>query len=91
MALLLIIFSLLNGPYETISICNDNENKSDNGEVFETITIPDYEDPYGGPHCICNCHNTEDQIFKSRQQHCIPCGKKVCLLEINVYLPFIIF
>lgn len=47
---------------------------------YEMITVPDSEDPYGGPGCKCSCHETEDDhAFKVRAQHCVPCGRKVCL------------
>ncbi|KAI4468576.1 yy1 associated protein-related [Holotrichia oblita] len=67
--------SLLNGTWENIEVGKDStfNNKED---VYETIIVPEVEDPYGGPNCICSCHNVEDQAFKSRSRHCIPCGTK---------------
>lgn len=44
---------------------------------YETIIVPEVEDPYGGPNCSCNCHNVDDAAFKSRTRHCVPCGTKV--------------
>lgn len=51
---------------------------------YEMITVPDSEDPYGGLSCICTCHDTEDPSFKARAQHCVPCGRKVCLIYLCI-------
>ncbi|KAJ8942700.1 hypothetical protein NQ318_023432 [Aromia moschata] len=67
--------SLLEGPYETIDVSKEL-SRPDDEEIFETITVPDVEDKYGGPSCICNCHQIEDPEFKSRYRHCIRCGTK---------------
>lgn len=55
----------------------DEENLSEEKEPYESITLPDTEDPYGGPNCICGCHKNEDEMYASRARHCIPCGTKV--------------
>ncbi|KAJ8976865.1 hypothetical protein NQ317_014260 [Molorchus minor] len=66
--------SLLEGPYETIDINKEMSKTED--EIYETITVPNIEDKYGGPSCICNCHQIEDPEFKSRYRHCIRCGTR---------------
>ncbi|XP_017777244.1 PREDICTED: uncharacterized protein LOC108563156 [Nicrophorus vespilloides] len=67
---------LMRGSWEKMEMTNDDH--------YEMITIPDVEDPYGGPTCICQCHNVEDQIFKSRSKHCVPCGTK--FMQGRVYV-----
>ncbi|CAH1164288.1 unnamed protein product [Phaedon cochleariae] len=67
--------SLLEGPYETIDIAKEM-SKSMDEEEFETVTVPDVEDKYGGPTCICTCHEIEDPEFQSRYRHCFKCGTK---------------
>lgn len=67
------ISSLLN-VWENIQC--DEENDGEN-EPSETITLPESEDPYGGPNCICSCHQNDDEMYSSRTRHCIPCGTKV--------------
>ncbi|GJQ82884.1 hypothetical protein Trydic_g19327, partial [Trypoxylus dichotomus] len=67
--------SLLNGTWENVEVGKDNTFNSKE-DVYETIIVPEVEDPFGGPNCICTCHNVEDQAFKSRSRHCIPCGTK---------------
>ncbi|CAH1983021.1 unnamed protein product [Acanthoscelides obtectus] len=67
--------SLLEGPYETIDINREIE-KTDSGELYEVINLPEVEDKYGCSSCICNCHEIEDPEFKTRYRHCIKCGTK---------------
>ncbi|KAK9701167.1 Myb-like DNA-binding domain [Popillia japonica] len=67
--------SLLNGTWENIEVGKDSTFNTKE-DVYETIVVPEVDDPYGGPNCICSCHNVEDQAFKSRSRHCIPCGTK---------------
>lgn len=57
--------------------CDDGEEIEDNDKLFETLTLPEVEDPYGGPNCICKCHKIDNEMYKSRNRHCIPCGTKV--------------
>ncbi|VEN34224.1 unnamed protein product [Callosobruchus maculatus] len=67
--------SLLEGPYETIDI--DREiDKTNSEEPYEVIKVPEGEDKYGCPSCICSCHEIEDPEFKTRYRHCIKCGTK---------------
>nr|CAH7758945.1 unnamed protein product [Callosobruchus chinensis] len=67
--------SLLEGPYESIDI--DREiNKTSSEEPYEVIKVPEVEDKYGCPSCICSCHEIEDPEFKTRYRHCIKCGTK---------------
>lgn len=68
-------FSLLEGFYENIDLKKELSTPDD--EAYETMTLPDTEDKYGGQSCICNCHHIEDPEFKSRFRHCIRCGTKV--------------
>lgn len=63
--------------FETIQC--EEENYDSENEPYETITLPESEDPYGGPNCICDCHKTEDEVYSNRNRHCIPCGTKVTL------------
>ena len=51
------------------------EPKSDL-EIFETVTLPEVEDPYGGPNCKCDCHEVDDGMFQNRNRHCVNCGLK---------------
>lgn len=70
------MFSLLNGLWEHLDI----DDITEENVPYEMITVPDSEDPYGGQSCICSCHEIEDDAaFKARTQHCVHCGKKVCL------------
>lgn len=61
---------LINGAWETICLSKDTD------DTFEHLVLPEVDDPYGGPNCICNCHSVEDDRFKARSQHCTPCGTK---------------
>ncbi|KAF4524962.1 hypothetical protein B566_EDAN014479 [Ephemera danica] len=59
-------------------LCEEGEVADDEDPV-EMLHIPvdDFKDPYGGDACICTCHtDTEDERYKSRTEHCIPCGLK---------------
>ncbi|XP_028155473.1 uncharacterized protein LOC114349332 isoform X2 [Diabrotica virgifera virgifera] len=75
--------SLMEGPYEVIDV-NKELATNDDEEPFETITVPDVEDKYGGITCICSCHEIEDVEFKSRIRHCSRCGTK--FLNGRVYI-----
>ncbi|XP_072389073.1 uncharacterized protein mute isoform X1 [Diabrotica undecimpunctata] len=75
--------SLMEGPYEVIDV-NKELAANDDEEPFETITVPDVEDRYGGITCICSCHEIEDVEFKSRIRHCSRCGTK--FLNGRVYI-----
>lgn len=80
---------LLNGPCENLPLAKGTDTNPAKGtsseDLFETITIPDVEDPYGGLNCICECHNThpEDDTYKTRQKHCTPCGTKVMDFDLR--------
>lgn len=75
--------SLLNGTWESVEVGKDNTfNTNAKEDIFETVVVPEVEDPYGGPNCICSCHKVEEQAFKSRQRHCIPCGTKVRIIDL---------
>lgn len=80
---------LLNGPSDTLQVgkgIDGNLGKGGaNEDMTETIVLPDVEDPYGGPNCICDCHKThnDDEAFKTRARHCIPCGTKVIFINSN--------
>lgn len=71
----------MNGTWENIEVGKDSTFNTKE-DVYETIVVPEVDDPYGGPNCICSCHNVEDQAFKSRSRHCIPCGTKVYRLFV---------
>lgn len=46
-------------------------------ETFERVEIPkENDDPYGGDHCQCCCHDSADPTFTSRAKHCTACGVK---------------
>lgn len=50
-------------------------------ELYENVEIPvstSHEDPYGGDNCKCECHNLDDHNLKSRSEHCVSCGTRVC-------------
>lgn len=70
------VCSLSSGPHEVIDLSKELARQPDE-EIYETIVVPNTEDPYGGSHCICTCHNVENLRFKSRTQHCKKCGLKV--------------
>ncbi|XP_075215908.1 uncharacterized protein LOC142321584 [Lycorma delicatula] len=40
---------------------------------WETVEIPDLEDPFGGDNCPCNCHTNK---ISSVSGHCFSCGIK---------------
>ncbi|KAF5275263.1 hypothetical protein FQA39_LY06923 [Lamprigera yunnana] len=65
--------SLLQGVWEEIDARRDFNASED---IFETVTVPEMEEEYGGVNCICTCYKGEDLLFKSKSQHCIPCGIK---------------
>jgi len=67
---------LLEGPYETLDL-NKELARGENEELYETFVVPNTEDKYGGPNCICHCHRIEDNEYKSRLKHCNSCGLKV--------------
>jgi hypothetical protein len=67
---------LTSGPHEAIDISKELARPPDE-DICETVVLPDTEDPYGGPTCICTCHNVENPQFNSRTQHCKKCGLKV--------------
>lgn len=69
-------FSLLEGPYETLDL-NKELARRETEELYETFVVPNTEDKYGGPNCICHCHRIEDNEYKSRLKHCNSCGLKV--------------
>lgn len=73
---------LLNGPWEMIELGKDS-SVPNTGE-FETIIVPEVDDPYGGINCICSCHETDSTDLKSRLKHCVPCGTK--FLQGRVYI-----
>ncbi|XP_018333346.1 uncharacterized protein LOC108742578 [Agrilus planipennis] len=73
--------SLLQGPFENIDLSVDIKNEN---EIYENITLPDSEDPYGGPKCICKCHESENILYKTRSRHCIPCGTK--FIQGRIYI-----
>ncbi|XP_014484271.1 PREDICTED: uncharacterized protein LOC106749390 isoform X2 [Dinoponera quadriceps] len=53
-------------------------------ELYENIELPaaaGQEDPYGGEHCKCDCHNTD---VKSNSEHCVSCGTR--FLNGRIYL-----
>lgn len=53
----------------------DNDNLGED-EQMETLIVPDQEDKYGSDTCICSCHNSTKQKYRSRIHHCVPCGTK---------------
>jgi len=52
-------------------------------DVFERVELPVLPDPYGGDTCICTCHESENEKFRNRSQHCIPCSTKVGKNSLN--------
>lgn len=69
---------LLNGPSEVLPLGKGTDiNPSSSDDLYESVIVPEVEDPYGGPNCVCDCHKSDEEAFKSRQRHCIPCGTKV--------------
>lgn len=65
--------SLLKGVWEQMETRREFNLHED---FFETVNVPEMEDQFGGHNCICSCHESEDVTFKSRAQHCVPCGLK---------------
>ncbi|EFN82283.1 uncharacterized protein LOC105185259 [Harpegnathos saltator] len=56
-------------------------------ELYENIELPVaacQEDPYGGEHCKCDCHNTDDPNLKNNSEHCVSCGTR--FLNGRIYL-----
>ncbi|XP_049963056.1 uncharacterized protein LOC126483869 isoform X1 [Schistocerca serialis cubense] len=53
----------------------DSDNLGDDDQM-ETLIVPDQEDKYGSDTCICTCHNSTKQKYRSRIHHCVPCGTK---------------
>lgn len=64
--------------------CDKNATATENApELYENIDLPvatGQEDPYGGEHCKCDCHNTDDPNLKNNSEHCVSCGARVCIL-----------
>lgn len=83
---------MLEGPYETLDL-NKELARGENDELYETFVVPNTEDKYGGPNCICHCHRIEDNEYKSRLKHCNSCGLKVGKrrLIIGSFLKYKIF
>jgi hypothetical protein len=74
---------LTSGPHEAIDISKELARPPDE-DICETVVLPDTEDPYGGPTCICTCHNVENPQFNSRTQHCKKCGLK--FIQGKIYI-----
>lgn len=54
-----------------------SKNVEENVECFESLKVPDMDDPYGTITCICTCHNSSNEEYSSRNRHCLSCGTKV--------------
>ncbi|XP_032663668.1 uncharacterized protein LOC116840701 isoform X2 [Odontomachus brunneus] len=68
--------------------CDKNVTSTENApELYENIELPVaacQEDPYGGEHCKCDCHNTDDPSLKNNLEHCVSCGTR--FLNGRIYL-----
>lgn len=74
------LFSLM-PEFEYVDLGDaDNEQVSEE-DMFETLTVPDQQDAYGGDNCVCMCHNSHDDKYHSRAVHCMSCGTRVSLVE----------
>ncbi|XP_067144563.1 uncharacterized protein mute isoform X2 [Centruroides vittatus] len=61
--------------FEEIVIPDSEEDYSN--DSVEEITIPEYDNKYGGKQCPCVCHShTTDLRMQNRIRHCIQCGIK---------------
>ncbi|XP_034235782.1 GON-4-like protein [Thrips palmi] len=58
--------------------CEDMDGEySGEEETFERVEIPpENDDPFGGEHCQCCCHDSNDPTFSNRTKHCRGCGIK---------------
>lgn len=63
--------------FEEVDYPELNSDISEDEEHFEIVRVPEMEDIFGGDFCPCNCHNTEDEKYKSRNIHCTSCSVKV--------------
>ncbi|CAB3384329.1 Hypothetical predicted protein [Cloeon dipterum] len=56
-----------------------NDSAEGNDQDYEILNLPpdDSKDLAGGDNCPCPCHdNTDDEMLKSKANHCISCGTK---------------
>lgn len=61
--------------FEEIVIPDSEEDYSN--DSIEEITIPEYDNKYGGKQCPCACHSqTTDLRMQNRIRHCVQCGIK---------------
>lgn len=80
-----VLYAVLKISIDFFSFMNDfeelvyEEGMEEEDESFEVINIPcdDSKDLCGGDSCPCTCHNSEDELFKTRASHCTTCGIKV--------------
>ncbi|KAL0278504.1 UNVERIFIED_CONTAM: hypothetical protein PYX00_000315 [Menopon gallinae] len=62
--------------FEEVEYPELNSDISEDEEHFEIVRVPEMEDVFGGDSCPCNCHNSEDEKFKTRNMHCTSCSVK---------------
>ncbi|XP_059487565.1 uncharacterized protein LOC132203667 [Neocloeon triangulifer] len=63
------------------------EGVEDEDESFEVINVPcdESKDLTGGDNCPCQCHSgTDDEMLKSRANHCTSCG--IRFINGKIYL-----
>ncbi|XP_044735676.1 uncharacterized protein LOC123297912 [Chrysoperla carnea] len=77
------IFSEEKPPQSLMTVWEDidydsttSKNVEENVECFESLKVPDMDDPYGTMTCICTCHNSPNEEYSSRNRHCLSCGTK---------------
>lgn len=74
------VFSLM-PEFEYVDLGDVDNEQLNEEDLFETLTIPDQQDAYGGDNCVCTCHNSHDDKYHSRAEHCMSCGTRVSWVE----------
>ncbi|KAG7203190.1 hypothetical protein KM043_010297 [Ampulex compressa] len=70
------------GPHDKNKIYMDDAPEL--YENVELLMLASQEDPYGGEHCRCSCHNADDTNLKNISEHCVSCGTR--FLNGRIYL-----
>lgn len=55
--------------------------KTSTADSHKPATWTENEVAYGGLKCICKCHVSDDENYRKRNAHCIPCAMKVCFMH----------
>jgi hypothetical protein len=70
------LFSLM-PEFEEMDLGDVDNEQLNEEDLFETLVVPDQQDAYGGENCACTCHNSRDDKYRNRIEHCMSCGTRV--------------